>query len=266
MAGTRYVQVSREDLEAWLGGLPFKWSRKQGRQGIYYAHFSSEVGCSISTTIGRDDAAVGKARGSMSLTLVSLSTGRTLNRKAKDRKHFQRTTNWRTTWAKGIDHWHGIYKTNKGWYDRIAPIEDRAKYKADSMARIEAIKGWETQNILVSFHASLKRDSVLSQSQWNIVMEAEYRQADQEEDYDSEAAESEQEAWLARWVDTARAVYRAARSRSHQFGMGISESVGKAMSSGRDPSKKQWRAFLNVADQLGVPYDLKDVPKSLMAP
>ena len=57
--------------------------------------------------------------------LVSRINGRCLNRKAKDRKHFKRTSGWRKTWADGLRHWAGVFNRCPDFYARIAHEEAR---------------------------------------------------------------------------------------------------------------------------------------------
>lgn len=255
MARQDYVEISREDIEAWLDSLPHRWSRKAARAGIYYVHFSEMVGCAVSTTIGRSDMAVDKAKGSMQLTLVSLVTGQTLNRKDQDRKHFQRTLNWRKTWAEGIKHWLGVYQKMASFYDRIAPIEDRARYHRDMIAKIESIRDWASDHMLSSLHQQVSKGSILSDAQVAVLERA--LSEPEPEVIDSGAL------W-GRWTEVARNVFRAARSARHQFGMDISESLGRMFKAEREPSDKQWRAFLNVADQFGVEYNTEDLPDRIL--
>lgn len=232
--GDRYVQISREELEDWLQSLRWKWSRKQGKQGVYYIHFSDLVGVSMSTTIGRTDEAVGLARGSMQLHLVSLVTGATLNRKAKDRKHFQRTTNWKATWADGIKHWEGVYQSNKGFYDKIAPIEDREEYREEMTARIEAIPNWDADRMLQSFHEQVERGGILSDKQVDIIERAERAPAPSAP-APSAPPPGVDEALLNRL----RALYAEARHRGDQWTMDFAKSLGEQLKRGRPFSTKQ---------------------------
>jgi len=165
MPRTDYVQISRDQLEDWLNGLRWQWSRKEGRAGIYFLHFSDVVGVKLSSTIGSRDDAMGRGQASMNLELVSLVTGHVLNRKARDRKYFQRTKGWMTTWAKGLEHWEGVFKKSQGFYDAIAVIKDREQYKADLLTKIENTQGWEDHDVLRDFHSRVEGGSVLTAKQ-----------------------------------------------------------------------------------------------------
>ena len=161
MAAT-YVQISREELEGWLNSLSWKWSRVQGKAGIYLIHIGKYVSVKLSSTIGTQDEAMGRGRASMSLSLVSTPYPRVvLNRRAKDRKHFKRTTNWKRTWVAGISHWEGVYKKSPEFYDTIAQIEDRRQYKADMLKRIESKPDWNSEATLSDFHQKLESNGVL---------------------------------------------------------------------------------------------------------
>jgi len=228
-----YVQISREEIEGWLQSLPWKWSRKQGRQGVYFVHFSDLVGVAVSTTVGRDDRAVGRARGSMQLSLVSLVTEHALNRKAKDRKHFQRTKNWKQTWADGIKHWLGVYQQSKSFYDAIAPIENRAKYQSDMLARIEAVPGWDADRMLQSFHEQVGRGGVLTSKQVAIIDRAEKTPA--KPVAPTRPAPGVDEDLLNRL----RGLYAQARRRGDQWTMDFAQSIAEQLKRGRVLSPKQ---------------------------
>jgi hypothetical protein len=231
-----YVRITREEFEDWLNSLPWKWSRKQSRQGIYYVHFSRNVGCAVSATIGRDDNAVGRARGSMSLTLVSLVTGETLNRKDKDRKHFQRTKNWRVTWADGIKHWLGVYQSNAGFYEKIAPVSraDRENAGKEMQKRIEAIPDWDKDRMLASFHEQASRGSLLSDKQIAIIERAE--QPPQRAPAAPPPAAGRGDDPI---LNKLRLLYSAARRAGDDWTMQFAQSLGEQIKRGRNLSPKQ---------------------------
>ena len=115
-----YMSITRNDIESWLDRSPFQWSRSSDTAGIYLVHLSDEVAIKLSSTIGSRDDAMGRGRASMSLMLVSRVNGRCLNAKAKDRKHFKRTSGWERTWADGLLHWEGVFLRCPHFYNRIA--------------------------------------------------------------------------------------------------------------------------------------------------
>ena len=121
-----YVNITRDELEAWLTAENFDWERVDGRVGIYHICLSDNVAILLSSTQTRDDESMGHGNAGMNLRLVSRLNGWTLNRKARDRKHFKRTKNWRDTWSKGVHHWMGEYSSKTSFYEKIA---DREAYK-----------------------------------------------------------------------------------------------------------------------------------------
>ena len=138
---------------------------KPGKAGIYLIPLSDTVAVKLSSTIGTSDDAMGRGMASMQLALTSLITGQTLNRKAQGQGHFKRTTNWKTTWAKGFELMKDAYMKAQGFYDAIAAIEDRDKYKADILKKIESTPDWKNESILVDFHGKITQDGILTGKQ-----------------------------------------------------------------------------------------------------
>lgn len=166
-----YVQISRGELEQWLSGLPLKgqWYIKQGYSGVYLLPVSKSVGIKLSSTIGTKDDAMGRGRASMQLALVSLVTGQVLNKKAQGQSHFKRTTNWQQTWRKGFDRLKQAYLKAQGFYDALAIIEDREKYKNDLLKEIETAPGWESHKTLADFHVRLQKGGILTTKQVDLL-------------------------------------------------------------------------------------------------
>jgi len=162
-----YVQISRDELEQWISGLPLKgkWQVKPGYAGVYLLPLGQNVGVKLSSTIGSKDDAMGRGRASMQLALVSLVTNQVLNKKAQGQKHFKRTTNWKTTWRKGFDRLKQAYLKAQGFYDAIAVIEDREKYKNDLLREIETAPAWAGHKTLADFHVRLEKGGVLTAKQ-----------------------------------------------------------------------------------------------------
>lgn len=249
-----YVQVTREDLEGWLNSLKWKWSRFTGKAGIYLIHFSPHVACKLSSTIGTRDDALGRGKASMNLALVSTDIpGKVLNHKAKDRKLFQRTKNWRKTWQEGLLHWENVFKKSPDFYNEVAQIENRDKYEQHWVNKIEQDPNWQNNPFLKSLHDRLESHGILTPKQKAAI--------EKTKGTDKEPPIEENNGLL--WLEIARDLYRAARRQKHQFGMGLSQSLGNLFKAGRNPSEKQWRAFLNLLDQFDVDFDVKDVPSSI---
>lgn len=115
-----YTQITRTELEDWLSQSGYDWIRNPNAAGIYFVNLSDEVAVKISSTIGSRDDAMGRGRASMNMMLVSRVNGRCLNRKARDRKHFKRTSGWRSTWTEGLIHWEGVFNKCPDFYNRVA--------------------------------------------------------------------------------------------------------------------------------------------------
>jgi hypothetical protein len=160
-----YVDISREELENWLDSLSYKWTREPRMAGIYYIHLSDVVAIKLSSTQTASSGSMGYAEGSMKLSLVSLVTKQLLNRKDADRAHFKRTLNWKRTWKEGVEHWATVYNNAKGFYDRIAEIEDRAEYKKNLLKDIESVFGWDKNTFLSSMHEKVTNNSILTKAQ-----------------------------------------------------------------------------------------------------
>lgn len=173
-AGATFVQVSRDELEAWLDAIGFhgKWERDQRYQGVYLLKLAPSVAVKLSSTIGSKDDAMGVGKASMQLALVSTVTGRTLNKKAQGQSHFKRTVGWKKTWAAGVDTMKKAYLASSDFYDAIAEIADRDAYKDDLLIGIEKIPGWENDRELLSFYRKVERGGVLMPRELAAVKEA----------------------------------------------------------------------------------------------
>lgn len=227
----RYVQITREELEEWLDRLGYPWSRDRTKAGIYFIHLSKLVAVKLSSSIGSRGEAMGRGNASMNLSLVSLVTGQLLNKKDKDRKLFQRTTNWRDTWKKGVEHWDAVYNKAKSFYDSIAPIEDREAYKKSMLSRIESIPGFNTNDFLKSLHQQVGLGRILSLKQEAAIGKAEKApQADEE------------------LLEVLRKLWKASDARSRPF----VQSVGEQLKSRGRLSPKQ----MDVVNKLRAQYKL----------
>tara|TARA_B100000073_G_scaffold340281_1_gene339896 strand:- start:4726 stop:5226 length:501 start_codon:yes stop_codon:yes gene_type:complete len=130
-----YIQITRNELEDWLDSLPFDWERVVDKEGIYLIKCSDRVAIKLSSTQTQYNEAMGKGHASMNLSLVSKINGWSLNKKARDRKHFKRTSGWRKTWANGVSHWVSEYNSKASFYEKIA---DREAYKSKWLSIIRA--------------------------------------------------------------------------------------------------------------------------------
>lgn len=231
MAGQNYVQISRDELEAWLTSLPWQWSRVQGKAGVYHIHMSQQVAVKLLSTIGGNDSAVGYADGSMNLELVASRDGKLLNRKAQDRKHFKRTINWRKTWKEGVEHWAQVYQGAASFYDKIAVI-DRETYSAAFVKKIESVNGWQNNTMLVDFRNKLLQGGVLTDNQEKAV---EKFVATSQKEPPKKQFTPEQEAFLKRL----EALKEQAERRDDTWLSGFLRSVEQNIHAGRPLSERQ---------------------------
>ncbi len=164
-----YVDISVQDLEDWLDTNFSRWKKAVGTAGVYYIQLSDNVGVKLSSTQKSTGTSMGHGQASMNLNLVSLVDGSNLNTKDRDRKHFQRTTNWRKTWKEGVGHWIGVYNKNPGFYEKIA---DRAGYKAKWLAVIDSIPAGGSNPRMVEMRNTLEEGGVLWDGQEQYLLDA----------------------------------------------------------------------------------------------
>lgn len=167
--GSSFVEITREDMEDWMSSTGLRWERKSGSAGVYVLILSNLVGISVSSSVGSRDTAMGYAKGSMQMRLISRVTGRVLNKKAQGRSHFKRTTNWRATMQKAVDDFKSTYLKAQSFYDALAEIEDQKEYAADLISKIESFSGWESNNILKDFHEKLVSGKILTIKQRSLL-------------------------------------------------------------------------------------------------
>jgi hypothetical protein len=162
-AASTYVQISREELEDWLDDIGFrgKWERDARFAGVYLLVLSANVAIKLSSTIGSKDDAMGRGQASMQLSLVSRLNGRVLNKKAQGQSHFARTKGWMKNWAGGVDTMKKAYQTASDFYDVIATIDDRDKYREEMLKKIESVPGWAANNFFISLHRKVDRGGVV---------------------------------------------------------------------------------------------------------
>jgi hypothetical protein len=178
-AAATYVQISREELEEWLDAIGYrgKWERDHKYAGVYLIKLSPTVAVKLSSTIGSQDDAMGRGQASMQLSLVSLVTGRVVNKKAQGQSHFKRTIGWKKTWALGIETMKKAYLSSSDFYDVIASIEDRDAYKNDLLRQIEKIPGWDNDAELINYYRKIERGGVLMPREMEFITEEAKRPA-----------------------------------------------------------------------------------------
>jgi len=223
IAGT-FVRLTRDDLEDWLDLTEWKnkWSRKEGKVGVYRLPLSDTVAVELFTTLSRQDDVMGLGMASMKLRLMSLVTDQTLNRKAMGQAHFKRTTGWQKTWLVGIERMKAAYLGSAGFYDLIATVENRDAYKAETLARIEKVPNWAANIALKAYHNQVTGGGILNAVQENTLAKA----------LDRPPVD---EALLER----TRNLYRAARKVNDKWTMDFAESIGNAIKASANLSQKQ---------------------------
>ena len=241
MAAT-YVQIDRSDLEDWLRGLskesPFngKMTIKSGTVGVYLLHLSDAVAVRVSSTIGRMDTARGRGKASTKLSLVSLVTGHTLNKKAQGQSRFHRTTNWRTNWSDGVKRFTQVYLKSQGWYEALARIENRDAYRLETLGAIEARPNWESDKILSEFHGKVEKGGILTVKQQGLLDRLLGKP--QPEKVDPKAkplGDPDLEAKLERLRD----LWKAANRAGDEWTKGFCKSIADRYKRGMEPSDKQ---------------------------
>ena len=103
---------------------------------------------------------MGRGKASTNILLVSrLFPRNVLNRKgSKNKRSFNRTQNWRTTWKKAIDKLYTAYTAKSDFYDNISRIENKSKYTQDKIKAIESINSWAPPSLISSSIMTLTND------------------------------------------------------------------------------------------------------------
>lgn len=256
-AAATYVNITREEFEAWLSTQGKRWNLKQGYSGIYRLHLSDSVAIEINSTLGREDENVGRAGASMKMKLVSTLTGRTLNKKAQGQKYFTRTQNWRKNLAQGVDRMKNAYRRAAPFYEAIAEIADRERYKQEILSDIESIPGWEDNRMLSEFHAKVSSGGILTRSQRDSIEQAatarleNVSQGRGRDPKDMPAGRprpepvtptltSDQEAFLERL----RRLYQAAKADGDDWTMNFARDIGERLKGGRYKLSPKQREIL----------------------
>ena len=242
MSRQDYVNISREELENWLDSKFGSWSRDRSTAGIYFIHLSDRVAVKLSSTQKGSGSNVAKGRASMNLSLVSLVDGSLLNRKARDRKYFQRTKNWKTTWKKGIDYWINVYEQKEDFYEKIA---DRKGYKAKWLGLIDALPNGGSDAQLVKSRNELEGGGVLwpNQEQYILDLTAQAQ---------SRSRSMRQEQSTVLDVEKLRDMYRKARSQGDRDAMDTIKRLGIASNRGKKPSQQDLKDYKRIRLSLGV--------------
>ena len=163
-----FVPITRDMLETWLNTIPHlseKWHLQPGRAGVYLLPLSRTVAIKLGSTVSGKNEVIGVGQGSMQLALVSRITGQVINKKAQGQNYFARTTNWEKTWRDGIERMRDAYMKAQGFYDALAGITDRRKYKVDLLEKIQSVPYWEHDSRLSDWYRRVFSDGILTEAQ-----------------------------------------------------------------------------------------------------
>lgn len=230
MARQDYVNISRGQLESWLTSNFGSWSRVAGRAGVYLIHLSDRVAVKLSSTQKDTGGSVARGGASMNLSLVSRVDESLLNRKSRDRKYFQRTTNWARTWKKGVDYWISIYEDKDEFYEKIA---DRAGYKAKWLGMIDSLPNGGSDRQIIKSRDTLEGGSVLWDNQERYILEAVKANRTRTPATPSNALD----------VEKLRDLYRKARSEGNREDMETIKDLGLKARDGIAPSAQEQRIY-----------------------
>ena len=229
MARQDYVNITRHELEEWLDSNFGSWSRVVGKAGVYLIELSDRVAVKLSSTQKDSGGAVSKGNASMNLSLVSRVDGKLLNRKARDRRYFQRTTNWKKTWKKGVDHWISIYEDKDEFYEKIA---DRQGYKTKWLGMIDSLPNGGSDREIIKSRDTLEGGGVLWANQERYILEA-------------VKANRTQSTTPSNTLDVSklRDLYRKARSEGNRDDMDIIKDLGLKARDGIAPSRQEQSTY-----------------------
>lgn len=237
MAAT-YERITREDLEAWLHEKHPGAFASEKHEGVYLIPLSRNVAIYLSTSIGRDDRAVGKGRGACHLKLVSLKTHRVLNRKGLGQTRYNRTSGWRVNWWQGVERMISAYQEHREFYDTLA-IETQESYAARKVAQIEALG--QSSPFLESLKKQVQEGKFLTTRQEAALSKFQPGALPQKRKVD-QSHET---------LETLRSLYKKARDADDSWTRDFVGSVGKRVRAGEFLSGKQVR----ILNQKLTQYD-----------
>jgi len=166
MAAT-YTKITRPEFEAWLFNICPAASRQEGKQGVYLLPVSEHVWLRMSTSIGSSGEVVGNGNGACHMALIGRGNGQVLNRKATGQVRFNRTTGWRTNWARGIDSLFVAFDQHPDFYNRIG-AETHIEFATRVLDDMDGLEG----AIFQSFRHSLARGFWLTGPQLEVIRKA----------------------------------------------------------------------------------------------
>ena len=238
-----FVQITRQEFEDWLDDEGFRgqWKLKPGTGGVYLLKLphAQNVAIEINSTTGSSSEVMDRGEASMSLRLVSLVSGRVLNKKSMGQSHFARTINWRKNWAVGLDRMRSAYVDAKDFYDNLAAIENYEEYRSDLLELIRSIEGWDNNSFVLSLQEKLSKGGVLTPKQVDALHSmAQPKKAPPKVEV---APAKEEDPLLA----LLRKLYVAAKNAPDQWTMDFTKSLADQIKAGRTLSPKQSELLTN---------------------
>lgn len=232
-----YVDITREDFEEWLNSTKFrgKWSVKPRTVGIFVLPLSERVAIELSSSLTGTSNTMGYANASMSMKLVSLITGRTLNKVAQGQSHWKRTKGWRASLEQGLGRMEDAYRKSEGFYEALAEIENQDQYRADLLGKIENVQGWAGNQFISDMHERLKNNSILTIKQRDALLRALNRMPTAAPAPKTTTPPEAPEGFL----EALRDLYREARRAGNNNDMQFIEMIGKQVKGGRPLSRWQ---------------------------
>jgi len=183
----------------------------------------------------------------MNLSLVSRVFPKiVLNKKARDRKYFQRTTNWKKTWLEGVKHWISVYSEKADFYDNIARVEDRSKYTQEWIGHIESVANWASKDFLVKNHQSLTKGYLLWPNQEQRILEMLNAPSSGGQNTKQKPGR------LPLDPETLRELYRRARSAGEARAMEAIKQLGLQAVSGSAPTEEEYQTFVSLSKYFGM--------------
>ena len=161
------------------------------------------------------------------------------------------------------------YMPSSDFYDAIAAIPDRDKYKQDVLAKIEQVPGWGANNYFINLHQKVEKDGVLMPADWRALEGGLKRQAPKENPQATPPSDPQQEPITKREevqqtinfneqkVQSLRDLYVAAKRSGDEWTQNFAVSIGQQLKSGRNLSAPQILLVKKKLDIFRVPSNGK---------
>jgi hypothetical protein len=158
------------------------------------------------------------------------------------------------------------YLASADFYDVIAAIEDREKYKAEVLQEISSVPGWNSDSELAGFYRKVEKGGVLMPREWNVVREAKARPAKKSDPQHQAPSQSHGDMAAPpplvdlqeKRLGALRELWVRARRAGDDWTMNFTQDIAtKWVSQGRRLSGPQIRIITEKLDQyrVGTPSD-----------